>query len=258
MEITLDIETAPDENINPALLDMLLDVTPDKRLTDPFKINADIAAKQKSVMDKFALSPLTGKVIAVGIGIDQNKPNIFINLGDEREVLLHTKHALSSYNYVFDRVIGYNSKSFDIPFLRTRMGLHHIDMNHPIPENRYDQSDHFDVMLALNGFSNQVFIPLRYWAVFFGLSDDPTESGKDVLRYYENRDVVSITEKLTNDIETTRAIYYRIVNSINDRRFQKEVPKSEEGKDADIMKEPLKTESVDKDLNLFDKSGNIV
>lgn len=107
-QIVIDIETIP----NPDIIHLLGEPTIDSRLKDPLKVAEAKAEAKAKQLGSMALSPLTGKVAAIGYySADLQQCRIT----DEKEML----DVVIGYLENFE-VITYNGKAFDIPFIFKR------------------------------------------------------------------------------------------------------------------------------------------
>ena len=118
-----DIETGPlPEEV---LLASAPEFKPASNLKDPEKIKASIEEKREAYFRDAALSPLTGRVLAVGM----RKPNgdLLIAHGeDEADILRKLVHQIGLYIQQSIPVAGFNIRSFDLPFIRFRCAVHGI------------------------------------------------------------------------------------------------------------------------------------
>jgi predicted PolB exonuclease-like 3'-5' exonuclease len=96
-------------------------------LKDPEKIAADIEEKKAKYISQAALSPLTGRVIAVGFKHSHDGPVVGLIHGeDEKVVLTHACEAINRLIANRIRCVGFNIHGFDLPFLRFRAMVHGI------------------------------------------------------------------------------------------------------------------------------------
>ena len=106
-------------------------------LKDPVKILADIAAKKQKWMDDAALSAITGQLLCVGISESGNKGVIH---GTEEDILREFWYHCSSLKEesagacIF---VGYNSHSFDLPWLIRKSWLLGIQVPMWVRRGRY-------------------------------------------------------------------------------------------------------------------------
>ena len=92
-------------------------------LKDPEKIAADIEEKKAKYISQAALSPLTGRVIAVGIKHSHDGTQL-IHGEDEADVLAKACAVLNERIGNRVRCVGFNIHGFDLPFLRFRAMVH--------------------------------------------------------------------------------------------------------------------------------------
>lgn len=115
--ISTDIETAPlpEEQLK----SLMPEFQADSRLKDPEKIAQNIAKKEGEWKDRAALSPITGRVIAIGSFNERSGYWSHIDADYESELLkcfwgLFRAHSDNPI------ICGWNIKGFDIPFLIKR------------------------------------------------------------------------------------------------------------------------------------------
>ena len=106
--LAIDIETIP----NPDMISKLTEVTPDPRLKDEAKIQADIEKKKAEQIEKMALNPLYGKIACIGYYGD-----------DLQEVDLYTEKKMikTFLKRIEDKpFFTWNGKAFDLEFIIKR------------------------------------------------------------------------------------------------------------------------------------------
>ena len=115
-----DIETSPESD---EILDaMQPEFSAPSNYKDPEKIAAAIAEKAAEWKSKAALSPLIGKVVAVGI-LQEYGDTLMLHGtddGDEKGILEETWAALSEHGAFTKPIIGWNIDGFDLPFILKR------------------------------------------------------------------------------------------------------------------------------------------
>lgn len=107
--ISLDIETMP----NLEMIEKLPEVTPDTRLKDEAKIQADIEKKKAEQIEKMALNPLYGKIACIGYYGD-NIQEVHI---DSEENMLKKLSQLIQEDNIF---VTWNGTGFDWDFIMKR------------------------------------------------------------------------------------------------------------------------------------------
>ena len=124
--LVFDIETRPlplpflEEN------GLLPEITAPGNYKDPDKIAAYIAEKKLEAIDGCALSAITGEVCAIGMNRNGNTFTLMA-LGQVTEAdLLKTFWHEATQTLRSGKLIGFNIKSFDLPFLLRRSWVHGI------------------------------------------------------------------------------------------------------------------------------------
>jgi len=105
--------------------------------------------------------------------------------------------------------VGFNSKSFDAPFLHKRSAYLGAKPPIHITSKRYSIFPHFDIAEVLSGFDQYRMKSLSTYCALFGIEHD-TESGENVKEWYEEGDMERIAEHSRKDVEATALLYKRI------------------------------------------------
>ena len=87
-------------------------------LRDPNKIEAKLAEAEDEFLDKAALSPITGKVLAVGL--TDGAVHEVLTYESEKEIITETLERIGSQLMQQRPVVGWNIIEFDFPFLYNR------------------------------------------------------------------------------------------------------------------------------------------
>uniref|UniRef100_A0A6H1ZLF5 Putative DNA polymerase n=1 Tax=viral metagenome TaxID=1070528 RepID=A0A6H1ZLF5_9ZZZZ len=217
--IVLDIETYR-ADLNAGYEQWKIVDKVDKRLKDPEKI----AESKERAKDKFGLSPLTGTIILVGmlstvqytsdwvacvyedealytriIGLDGKTETELIN-----ETLLAVSEELDNGG----RLITYNGKLFDLPFIMGRAILNNIAppsyMPYDIMINKYRSDKHIDIYNVLNEGS------LVEWSYRLGMSNSLERDNAKIAQWYHDKEYQLIIDKNIIDLYQTYGIYKRI------------------------------------------------
>jgi hypothetical protein len=196
MLIAFDIETADNGS---AYNETYLETLKHKGLKDPDKVAKDLAEKR----EKFALSPITGKVICVGF-MSQAGTKIFkTDTCSEGDLLLKVWEEFEDLLANNNKIISFNGLLFDIPFLIQRSLLLGI----PVDKNMAD--------LLLRKYSNPFHIDLRTYLpegslrvlshiAFNNALEDP--NGGDIKEFYLKGDWEAIEKKNIADLAGTLAL----------------------------------------------------
>ena len=136
--IILDIETQADES----MIDLLPEPKIDSRLKDEEKIETAINEARAKQVSEMALSPLWGKIACVGLYNLEDDTFEFIS-GDEKSILEKIMPLFMKY-----RVVTYNGKGFDIPFIFKRAFKYNMGKMDLLKllTNKYKSELHVDIM----------------------------------------------------------------------------------------------------------------
>ena len=102
-------------------------IKPSKSIKDEAKQDAYIEKKKNEWFDKAALSPITGRVLVIGVRVEKVNTLFHVNeQGSEKNVLkaffdMVRKHANQKW-------VGHNCHAFDWPFLRGRAMANNLSM----------------------------------------------------------------------------------------------------------------------------------
>lgn len=144
--IVFDIETAP----HPDAPDWIgaAAVTAPRSYVDPVKIDRYVANKRQELVDRAALDPHCGRIVAIGWWDEAT--------GITTAAVAPTEDAerdlLTQWWEVAHRgvLVGYNCLKFDLPYLLTRAGYLGVLVGRSINLNPYRGSDVIDLMLKLS------------------------------------------------------------------------------------------------------------
>lgn len=139
------------------------------------------ASGWQKFVDRAALSPITGQVLAVGLLKDGQDPVI---LGEEEEPeeeqLVAFWKLFTKYRNETGRMVGFNNHGFDVPFLIRRSWFHQI----PVPDSVFDSKTGYlcsvfvDLMRVWScSPRGGEFISLDRLARFFGIGAKPDDVG---------------------------------------------------------------------------------
>jgi hypothetical protein len=114
LHFVFDIETIPQPDADLELDDAEIKLG---RLTDPAKIEAKRQEAKAKAVERAALSPLTGKIAAIGV-LGPTKQDCIIYFGPEEDLI----HTFFDYFYRDTSVpwVGFNITEFDLPFIIRR------------------------------------------------------------------------------------------------------------------------------------------
>ena len=144
--LAFDIETGPTKN---ALSYFSRSDVKLGNLKDINKIEAKLAEAEDEFLDKAALSPITGKVLAVGL--TDGAVHEVLTYESEKEIITETLERIGSQLMQQRPVVGWNIIKFDFPFLFKRAMM----LGVPWPKHIWDLK---------KGYAHSQIIDLmRYW-----------------------------------------------------------------------------------------------
>lgn len=207
--IYFDIETEP---LSPEECEIFMpDFEAPSNYKDAVKIADNIAEQKAKWLERAALSPLTGKVLAIGFK-DDASDEITILHGDDEEYILRT-FISNAKDVSAAPLIGYNIIGFDIPFLKRRAWKYGIK----VPAWWTAKAGWGKAPMVVDlmeewkcGDYRAAFAKLDHVAKFLGLegktSDSLAKNFGDVYR----SDETAALEYLTRDVELVEEIYGRM------------------------------------------------
>ena len=206
-----DIETGPESE--EWLAEMMPEFEAPKNLKDPEKIAAAVAEKRRAWLDDAALSPLTGRILAIGykdadgttIVHDRDESKIIADFMERLGQCVMGSHGI---------MVGFNIHDFDLPFIFRRALLHGIAMPSWAPPpggRRFAWPSWLVDLREAWGFGEyQPKGSLDVICRFLGLGSK-SGSGADFARLYENPGTrQQALDYLANDLRLTEALSKRL------------------------------------------------
>lgn len=202
-EVVVDIETYQD--ITAEQIDaMSKGIQAPKNWKDPAKIEKYIEDKKKEIIERAALSPLTGKVVCIGFGRRIRNEEEWLCetcVGMDEKTILG---AMDSYLHGCNatKIITFNGKRFDIPFLLARQMKHNVSTEFKLPIG-YDKRhvDLFD-LLGRDG-------SLGAWSAAI-LGKPHEQDGSDVAAMVEREAWDELAAYCLDDVRHTAELYERL------------------------------------------------
>lgn len=214
--IVFDIETGPLPESELAALVPPFDPAEVKtgNLKDPEKIAAKLAEAEANhrhdFFDKAALDPITGRVVAIGLlqrtslpGMEREKDGEFAIIGheDEAQMLREFWDITRGEMGRINQMVGFNSNSFDLPFLIRRSWKHRVQVPFGIRRGRYWSDEMVDLRDAWQLGDRQARGSLDVIAKHLGIGAK-NGSGADFAKLWQS-DRARAVEYLRNDLELT-------------------------------------------------------
>lgn len=189
----------------------------------------DAAEQLASLKEEFGLSPLTGQIVAIGVldaetdkgAVYFQAPGESIAPFEENDVkyevmgeaaILAKFWDIARYAQAF---VGFNSRTFDGPFIIIRSAVHRVRPTKDLMSNRYLSSQRFDAkhidlndQLTFYGAFNRRHA-LHLYCRAFGI-ESPKDEGVDgasVGQLFAERRFLDIARYNARDIRATRQLY---------------------------------------------------
>lgn len=230
MYCVLDIETYKDQNSK--LIEKRLEVTeqekelvgqvmPNKNIKDPKKIKVNLEKKRKEfleniekkknkIIEKAALSPLTGRLISVGLGFRDDKENWTFKVKlikpneNELGLLNWLDTELVDSKPVTQYLVTYNGRDFDLPFIVGRALINNYGFVYPVGKFTTYKC-HFDIFKILQSGK----LPEWHTAI---TGESHTLKGSDVAALVEAEQWKEIEQHNLEDVQATANLFDRLEN----------------------------------------------
>ena len=158
--------------------------------------------------EKGALDALTGRVVCVGMLIDDGEVATEIMLAGEDERLLISEfwNALRPG----DVIVGHNVMDFDINFLRQRSWILGIQPSRAIDTRKYYTADVIDTLqLWTNWTGSKKGVTLDALGSVLGCGRK-TGEGANVAQWWAEQDIESIKKYCREDVQLTYRVFCRL------------------------------------------------
>lgn len=224
--LIFDIETIGDD------FDKLDQATQDN-LTRWIKKDFENEPEYKNALEDLknglGFSPLTGEIVVIGV-LDADRdsgavyfqaPNENIKEFEENGVKFKPcteKEMLQKFWQLSDRYeefIGFNSRSFDVPFLLIRSAIYKIRPPKDLMSNRYtsiqkSQAKHIDLQDQLTFYGAfKKRGSLHLWSRAFGIESPKAAgiTGDNVKNLFEQKKYLEIAKYNLGDLKATKELY---------------------------------------------------
>jgi 3'-5' exonuclease len=217
--VIFDIETGPLPEAELAVMAPPFDAAEVKvgNLKDPEKIAAKVAeaeaAHRREFIERAALDPLTGRVVAVGLlewGVRSAECGMrdwafrIIGHEDEATILRAFWDVCRGEMGRINQMIGFNTRLFDLPFLIRRSFKHRVEVPYGIRRGRYWGEEMVDLREEWQLGDRQARGSLDTIARHLGVGQK-NGCGEDFARLWQT-DREKAIAYLRNDLELTARI----------------------------------------------------
>lgn len=213
--LIIDIETHKNTDNLGYLKYKLGNIDAPANYKDPAKIEQYKAEQVAKTYEKFALSPMTGKIILIGMWEGTELPPIFLttmiinganvrNFADEKAMLELFWANLDDNG---DLIVTHNGKEFDFPFIYARSMLLGVEPTMAWDKlcNKYNNKFHADLYQILGEGK------LQEWAYLLGATNTLDSEGRMVGEWYEKGNYQAIIDHCHADLLNTYAVAERVV-----------------------------------------------
>jgi hypothetical protein len=176
-------------------------------LKDPDKIAAKLAeaeaAHRREFVERAALDPLTGRVVAIGLLFEDSEFAV-IGHDDEAATLREFWGVCRGEMGRINRMVGFNTRLFDLPFLIRRSFKHRVEVPFGIRRGRYWGDEMVDLREEWQLGDRQARGSLDTIAKHLGVGQK-NGHGEDFARLWQT-DREKALAYLRNDLELTGRI----------------------------------------------------
>ena len=170
------------------------------------KKNKD-AVNFEEYLGKTALDGTFGRILCIGYAVDDDEVDVLYNEDNEAETLRQFWELAKNS----DMFIGHNVMDFDLRFIYQRSIINNVVPSLDLNFARYRSFPIYDTMKEWVKWSNNS-IGLEPLALALGIPT-PKEGidGSQVYAFYKKGKVQDILDYCKRDVETTRAVFKRMV-----------------------------------------------
>lgn len=182
-------------------------------------------AEVKQIKEGLGFSPLTGEIVAIGVlDVEKNKGAVYYQSPNKKQKdsekkgikfkAMNEKQMLKGFwqgvkNYT--QVIGFNSRSFDVPFIMVRSAIHKIRSSINLMPYRYAaNTNHIDLLDQLTYYGAvRKKGSLHLWCRAFGIESPKAQgvTGDDVAGLFKEKKFKKIAEYNVRDLYATKKLY---------------------------------------------------
>jgi 3'-5' exonuclease len=170
-----------------------------------------------------SLYPFTSKIISLGMMNTENEKIIVLYEGEENEewiaegsdIKYKGMNQLQMLKYFWkyvdksEKIISFNGRAFDIPFIMIRSAFNKIKPSKNLMKNRYDSNQHIDLLEQFTFYGITKKFNLDFYCHSFGI-ESPKEkgiSGIDVKELYKAGKIKDIAVYCGKDVKATHDLF---------------------------------------------------
>ncbi|MEW6507862.1 MAG: ribonuclease H-like domain-containing protein [Bacteroidota bacterium] len=170
-----------------------------------------------------SLYPFTAKVIAIGImNTETEKIIVYYESESDQDVVIEIKgikyKPMNEKNMLqnfwqhisrSDKVITFNGRNFDIPFVMLRSAIHQIKPTKNLIKYRYDIKEHIDLLDQLTFYGATRRFNLDFYCRSFGIDSPKSKgiTGMEIKELYKAGRIKEIAVYCSEDVKATYELY---------------------------------------------------
>src|SRR3989344_6102916 len=196
----------------------------DEKAQELLLVNAKDDQERQTIREQLGLSPLTGRIVAIGVlNPETNKGAAYyqkqnnetdeqdgdislIPCDDEKAILKRFWEAAEHY----DQFVTFNGHSFDCPFLMIRSAVNKIKPSVNLVHYRFTDKPHFDLYDKITNYGAVRFKrSLHLWCAAFGIKSPKADgvSGYEVAGLFKKKRCRDIARYCFGDIVATKELH---------------------------------------------------
>jgi 3'-5' exonuclease len=170
-----------------------------------------------------SLYPYTAKIIALGMMNTESEKVMVLYEGEENDEWLTEEHDIKykplseteMINYFWkyvqkaEKVISFNGRNFDVPFITIRSALNKIKPSKNLIKYRYDSSLHIDLLEQLTFYGLSKKFNLDFYCHAFGIDSPKAKgiTGMEIKELYKAGRIKDIAIYCGHDVKATYFLY---------------------------------------------------
>lgn len=172
---------------------------------------------------KGALDALTGRIVCIGLLVDDGVQITWLAIAEEDEAQILTEFWATIHPT--DVIVGHNVHEFDVPFIRQRSWILGVRPSRTIDVRKFYTVDIKDTMQIWTnwGFKKGVTLDALGAALSCG---QKSGHGMDVAQWWATRDLDTIKQYCLGDVRVTYLVYCKL--TYQQPRISKPQPEPEE------------------------------
>lgn len=218
--LVFNIETVREEKLPERLVPQITDFQPTKEVLkkgekSPTAVLEYQSEKLEEARSKMSLNPLTGRIIALSMKTNGGDIVTAMDNGNEKEIVKFFWETFKKAVVdVQGTLVGYNSKSFDLPFLMNaalRLGVKVEGVDVYKYLYKYGHGYHMDVYTVLSNFEPKKGT-LGDWAERLGCTP-VWGKGDKVGEWFSLKQYENIAKHCGSNVLATEGIFVRLIDT---------------------------------------------